>query len=139
MRQRDERRLGLRLQARWVSVALLTGGVALVLGATAAAGPESRDGRRATGSEMRQLRAALVAEFPGRVAGPLLGPRYDVPEVIRFRKKEYAEAWFRLGANGKQREVDFERALPRGKWSPRIGGFLPPLPCTVRRAFERPC
>jgi hypothetical protein len=125
--------------------ALVAVGLAALL--TSQAGATTPD-RHAKAPEMRQFRAALVIAVDATVKGPVYGrtcwatPRkcrqLDVPEIVVFNGKEWAEAWFLI--DGKAKEVDFERKLENGAWRARAGaGFRPPLPCAVLRRFERPC
>lgn len=137
----------IRLSARRLApvVALVA---ALAPQAASALPPLVQDGRPASGEELRRLRKALVVVVDANVKGPLLGnacwgsPRrcrtFEFPEIVSFRDKEYAESWFLI--DGKPKSVDFERELQKGAWRARAGGgFRPPLPCPVLRAFERRC
>ena len=125
--------------------ALLALALAAVLSSQAAA---TTPDRNAKAPEMKLFRAALVVAIDATVKGPVYGrtcwstPRkcrqLDVPEIVVFNGKEWAEAWFLI--DGKAKEVDFERKLENGAWRARAGaGFRPPLPCAVLRRFERPC
>lgn len=135
-------------------LALLVVATAALAAAMSAAGHPAlgADDRPATGDEIRQMRAAATLAVDVPLQGPLVRrvcfgtPRrcknVDPPEVFTWKGTKYAEATFLRGAAPRQTltEIDFERKLPSGPWLARAGGgYFRPLPCAVRRAFERSC
>ena len=135
-------------------LALALAATAALAGAVTAIGQArlAADDRPATGDEIRQMRAAATLAVDDPLQGPLVRrvccgtPRrcknVDPPEVFTWKGTKYAEAAFLRGAAPRQTltEIDFERKLPSGPWLARAGGgYFRPLPCAVRRAFERSC